>query len=291
MKYHKLKAGNNNMNRSENKIKQCFWCGSLDKENNHVSISEDVPPRWLSGEKKVRKSNCVPQCNECKNALALLDDSVVGYFNYGPGIDLEKIEGSNNFVNNKGLYARKINLYGNNDYAQANGCLLLWLRKLLVGLWYKEQETYFDGGMFLLAHWLTFDDAEMYISGVVTPTQVTINLLFDIDDEITGNDYLTEFYKKTPFDYTFVPSSRSGVPFPLQLLRFSIYGSFAGYCMYLPKFPIISPSSFSNMFGKPPYHLEKWIKGYPYFSPSTVVTLVNSIKNISAEEAAKRVRL
>jgi len=186
------------MSNPETNIKQCFWCGTFGNDKNHVSISEDVPPRWLSGEKKIKMSNCVPQCKECKNALALLDDSVVGYFKYGPGIDLEKVEGSNNFVNNKGLYARRINLNGNEDYAQANGCLLLWLRKLLVGLWYKEKGTYFDGGMFLLAHWLTFDDPEMYVSGVVTPTQVAINLLFDIDDEITGNDYQTEFYKKHP---------------------------------------------------------------------------------------------
>jgi len=279
------------MSSSENKFKQCFWCGTFGNEKNHVSVSEDVPPRWLSGEKKVKISNCVPQCKECKSALAQLDDSVVGYFKYGAAIDLDKVEGSNSFVNNKGLFARKINLNGNEDYAQSNGCLLLWLRKLLVGLWYKEKGTCFDGGMFLLAHWLKFDEPEMYVSGVVTPTQVILKLLFDIDDEITGNDYKAEFKRKTPFDYIFIPSSRSRVPFPIQLLRFSIYGSFAGYCMYLPKFPIISPSSFSNMVGKPPFYLEKWIKGYPYFPPSTVVTLVNSIKNISAEEAAKRVRL
>ena len=279
------------MNRSENKLKQCYWCGTFGNKKNHVTTSEDVPPRWLSGEKKVKILNCVPQCKECKNALALLDDSVVGYFKYGAAIDLEKVEGSNNFVNNKGLYARKIDLYGNKDYAQANGCLLLWLRKLLVGLWYKEKGTYFEGGMFLLAHWLTFNEPEMYVSGVVTPTKEVLKLLFDIDDEITGNDYQAEFKRKTPFNYTFVPPSRNEVPFPLQLLRFSIYGSFAGYCMYLPKFPIISPSSFSNIFGKPPYHLEKWIKGFPYIPPSIVVTLANSIKDISAEEAAKRVRL
>ena len=74
-------------------------------------------------------------------------------------------------------------------------------------------------------------------------------------------------------------------------MRFSIYGSFAGYCMYVPKVPAINPSLLSDLNNKTPYHFEKWIIGFPYIPPSTVVTLANSIKDITAEEAAKRVRL
>ena len=61
--------------------------------------------------------------------------------------------------------------------------------------------------------------------------------------------------------------------------------------MYIPKVPTNSLSLLPNLYGKPPYHFEKWVIGFPYIPPSTVVTLAKSIKDITAEEAAKRVRL
>src|SRR5215471_17659198 len=88
--------------RSYNKNIQCYWCGSSGDEKNRVTISEDVPPRWLTGIRTVKKKNCVPQCNECKNALALLDDAVNGYFRYGAGVDLEKVEKNTFQRRNKG---------------------------------------------------------------------------------------------------------------------------------------------------------------------------------------------
>jgi hypothetical protein len=279
------------MNNNEAEIKQCFWCGSFTTKENRVTVSEDVPPRWLSGIKKVIKSNCVPQCEECKVALSGLDESVNGYFKYGASIDLEKVKKTNNFLDNKGLYSRKIKLNGNEDFAQSNGCLLLWLRKLLVGLWCKEQGTYFNGGMFILAHWLSFDDPERYFSGAVTPTVKTLEILFDIDEQITGINTQAELEKRKPFNFTFVPSSKSGILFPLQLLRFSIYGSYTGYCLFVPEISESNLFILHNLFEKTPYYLKYWIRGFPYYPPSIVIALINSLKSISAEEVAKRVRV
>lgn len=278
------------MNRSKNELKQCFWCGSFDKENNHVTVSEDVPPRWLSGEKKVKKINCVPQCNECKNALSGLDDAVNGYFRYGAETDLEKVEQNTSWLNNKGVYARKIDLNGKEDYAQSNGCLLLWLRKLLVGLWYKENDTFFNGQTVILANWLSFDDNFFYISNIVTPKEISIKLQFNIDLEMIQNDYLTDFKMKTPFSFSFIPSSRSGVELPLQLLRFAIYGRYPGYCLYIPEMSESNLLKVFHLLEKDPLYIKYWLRGYPYYPPSDVVSMVNSLKSISAEEAAKRVR-
>jgi hypothetical protein len=271
--------------------KQCYWCGSLDNDSNHVTVSEDIPPRWLSGEKKVKEPNCIPQCEECKNALQGLDNAVNGYFKYGASIDIEKVKKYNDFVNNKGFNSRKINLNGSEDFVQSNGCLLLWLRKLLVGLWYKEKGTYYSGSMFILAHWLSFDDPEMYVSNTVTPTTKTLNILFDIDEQITGNNYKAESIRKTPFDFTFVPPSKSGILFPLQLLRFSIYGSYTGYCLFIPEVTEPNLLIAYNLFEQDPYYLKYWLKSFPYLSPSTVIALNNSLKSISAEEVTKRVRV
>jgi hypothetical protein len=270
--------------------KECYWCGSLDNDSNHVNISEDVPPRWLSGIKRVKEKNCVPQCNTCKNNLAVLDNAVNEYFRYGAGVNLDIVEQNNLFSNNKGVIARKINLHGKIDYAQSNGCLLLWLRKLLVGLWYKEKNNRFDGGMFILAPWLSFDDKDAYVANTVIPSEKARALLFDIDDYF-GYDYLYDNINKIPFKFSFISSSLIAIPAPLQLLRFSIYGSYCGYCLFIPKNVIISPLKFLTLVDKPPLYIEKWLKGYPYFKSSKVIELVNSLKSISPEEATKRVRL
>ena len=272
------------------KDKQCYWCGSLDNDSNHVNISEDVPPRWLSGIKKVKKENCVPQCETCKKDLAVLDYAVNEYFRYGAGVDLDKVERANLLSNNKGFGTRKINLNGNVDYAQSNGALLLWLRKLLVGLWYKEKNNRFDGGMFILAPWLSFDDKDAYVSNTVILSEKARALLFDIDDYF-GYDYLYDNMNKIPFKFSFISSSLIAIPAPLQLLRFAIYGNYCGYCLFIPKHEIISPLKFLTLVNKPPLYIEKWLKGYPYFKSSKVVELVNSLKSISPEEAVKRVRL
>jgi len=272
------------------KDKQCYWCGSLDNDSNHVNISEDVPPRWLSGIKKVKKANCVPQCETCKKNLAVLDYAVNEYFRYGAGVDLDKVERANLLSNNKGIGTRKFNLHGNIDYAQANGCLLLWLRKLLVGLWYKERNSHFDGEMFILAPWITFDNKEVYVSNILIPSKISWPLLLDIDD-FFRNDYNIEYTKNIPFRFTFIQSSQIDIPIPLKLLRFSIYGSFCGYCLFIPKHKIISPSVIFSLFNKPPLFIEKWLKGINYFSSSDVVKLTNSLKSISPEEASNRVRL
>jgi hypothetical protein len=270
--------------------KQCYWCGSLDNDNNHVNISEDVPPRWLSGIKKVKEENCVPQCETCKKNLAVLDNAVNEYFRYGAGVDLDIVEQNNSFSNNKGIIARKINLNGKIDYAQANGCLLLWLRKLLVGLWYKEKDYRFDGGMFILAPWITYDNKEVYVSNIAIPPEISRSLLRDIDDYF-GYDSEIEYINKIRFKYSFVNTSLIVVPKPLQLLRFSIFGSYCGYCLFIPKHKIISPAAFYSLSSKPPLYVEKWLKGIDYFSSSLVVDLTNSLKSISPEEAAKRVIL
>jgi hypothetical protein len=271
-------------------IKQCYWCGTIGDACNRVTISEDVPPRWLSGEKKVKEINCVPQCNICKKDLAVLDNAVNGYFKYGPGIDLNKIEKDNLWSNNKGFSARKIILNGNIDYAQSNGALLLWLRKLLVGLWYKEKNSRFDGGIFILAPWLSFDDQYFFMSQIVIPSNVSWSLLFDIDDFL-GFDYETESLKKIEFKYSFISSQQINLPAPLQLLRFAIYGSFCGYCLFFPGLDINNIQMLKPFFDYPPLYLEKWLKGFPYFASSMVVKLTDSLKSISPEEAARRVRL
>jgi len=270
--------------------KECYWCGSLDNDSNHVTISEDVPPRWLSGIKKVKKENCVPQCNTCKNNLAVLDNAVNEYFRYGAGVDLDIVEQNNTFSNNKGIIARKIDFHGKTDYAQSSDCLLLWLRKILVGLWYKEKDSYFDGGMFILAPWLSFDNKNSYVSNIVTPSEIARSLLFDIDDYF-GYDYLYDNMNKIPFKFLFINSSLIDIPAPLQLLRFAIYGSYCGYCLFIPKHEIISPLEFLTLFNKSPLYIEKWLRGYPYYQSSDVVKLVSSLKSVSPEEAAKRVRL
>jgi hypothetical protein len=270
--------------------KECYWCGSLDNDSNHVNINEDVPPRWLSGIKRVKEENCVPQCNTCKSNLAVLDNAVNEYFRYGAGVDLDIVEQNNTFSNNKGVIARKINFHGKTDYAQSNGCLLLWLRKLLVGLWYKEKDSRFDGGMFILAPWLSFDDKDFYMSNIVIPSEVSRSLLFNIDDYF-GYDYLYDNMNKISFKFLFINSSLINIPAPLQLLRFAIYGSYCGYCLFIPNIKNIDPIIFKPIVGYPPLYIEKWLRGYPYYQSSDVVKLVNSLKSISSEEAAKRVRL
>jgi hypothetical protein len=272
------------------KDKQCYWCGLFDSDNNPVTVSEDVPPRWLTGIKEVKEMNCVPQCEECKKGLNGLDDAVNGYFRYGPGIHLDKIERNTIRIKNKGVYARKINLNGKEDYAQSNGALLLWLRKLLVGIWYKEYDIRFDGTMYILTPWITYDNPDLYVSMIATPSIKSNELLAHIDEEFSI-DTLTGLVNKNPFKFIFIPSSHSVMPLPLQLLRFAIYGSFIGYCLYIPE-PIKSNLPIAlNMLGKPPLYIENWLKGFPYIPPSTVTVFVNSLKEISAEEAEKKVRL
>ena len=271
---------------------RCFWCGSYKSETSHVRVNEDVPPRWLSGEKKVKKSNCVPQCKECQNALAMLDDAVMGYFKSGVYKDMDKIEKNISFLNNKGIYARKIILNGKIDYAQSNGNLLLWLRKLLAGLWYKQYNKYFNSGMYILSHWLSFDDPDRYFSNTVTPTERTLEILFNIDEKIADVNYYEDCIKKVPFVYKFFSPSECGIPKPFQLLRFAIYGSYAGYCLYLPEITEIKDKNIlKEIYWRSPFYFEYWLKGYHAFSSSDVIKLVNSTKLITAEEAAKRVRV
>jgi hypothetical protein len=272
------------------KTKQCYCCGTLDNESKHVNISEDVPPRWLSGIKTVKKENCIPQCNTCRNNLAVLDNAVNEYFRYGAGVNLDIVEQNNLWTNNKSIGTRKINLNGNIDYAQSNGCLLLWLRKLLVGLWYKEKNSRFEGGMFVLVPWLSFDDSSLYVINTATPPEESRSLLFDIDDYFRY-DYILDSRMKIPFKFSFINSPLINIPAPLQLLRFAIYGRFCGYCLFIPNYEKVNPKIFFPFFDKPPLHIEKWLKGFPYYQSSDVVKLVNSLKSISAEEAATRVRL
>jgi hypothetical protein len=270
---------------------RCFWCGTFNNKTTHVRVNEDVPPRWLSGIKKVKRENCVPQCNECQDALAMLDDAVNGYFKSGAYVDMDRIESNISFLNNKGFYARKIKLNGNDDYVQSNYCLLLWLRKLLNGLWYKQNNTYFDGNIFILSHWLTIDNPSFYISNTVTPTREKLEILFDIDEKIIRYNYKLDFEKKIPFYYNFIPSSQSGVPLPLQLLRFAIYNSYAGYCLYMPEYTELNVLLANNAMGKAPYFINKWIKCCPAYPPSYIIKLVNTLKLISSEEAAKKVKI
>jgi hypothetical protein len=232
----------------------------------------------------------VPQCEECKNNLAKLDDAVNVYFRSGAGIHLDKVERSIAKTNNKGINARKINLNCNEDYAQSNGALLFWLRKLLVGLWYKYKNTYFDGEMIILAPWVTFDVPEIFVSGYATKPNELWAILFNIDIVITGSDYKKDCEEKTPFSFTFIPEYENVVPTPLQLLRFAIFGCFSGYCLYIPNTPMPSSSIISNMFGKAPLCIERWLKS-PYLTSPTVAELVNEHKSISAYEATNRVRV
>jgi hypothetical protein len=271
------------------KNKPCYWCGSLDNENNRVTKSEDVPPRWLSGIKKVKKENCVPQCNSCKNYLAMLDDSANWYFKYGANVDVEKVIQANFFSNNKGIGARKIDLNGKIDFAQANAALLLWLRKLLVGLWYKEKDDRFDGGMYILAPWLTFDDLNFYVSKMVIPSSLSWPLLLDIDD-FFGVNHNIDNTIKIPFEYAFIQSSRIKLPSPLQLLRFAIYENYCGYCLFFPKIDKGNHQAVLPFDRYPPLYIDKWLLGPQYFPSSFVVELENSLKPITSEEAAKRVR-
>jgi hypothetical protein len=107
---------------------------------------------------------------------------------------------------------------------------------------------------------------------------------------MTGNNYLTDSEIKNPFSFIFISPFRSGVELPLQLLRFSIYGSFPGYCLYIPE---VSGSNFLkafNLLEKDPLYVKYWLHSWPYLSPSVVIFLVNSLKSISAEEVARRVR-
>jgi hypothetical protein len=272
------------------KDKQCFWCGSLGNDTNPVTVSEDVPPRWLSGIKKVKKVNCVPQCEECKINLAVLDNAVNGYFKYGAAVDLDKVEKDTEWTKNKGIASRKIKLNGNDDYAQSNGSLLLWLRKLLVGVWYKEKGTRFDGLMLFLTSFLSFDNPDRYTNKIVKPLNVSMELLLNIDDALRYN-YLTDFVKKVPFTYTFFNESHNIVPSPLQLLRFGIYGSYVGYCLFIPASIGTNTKIFLPLYEKSPLYIDKWIYGYQYIRSSDVVKLVDSTKSITAEEATKRVRL
>jgi len=267
---------------------QCFWCGSFSKENNPVTVSEDVPPRWLTGEKKVKAKNCVPQCENCKIGLSGLDDAVNGYFRYGAEVDLDKVERHTIRINNKGTSARQIILHNNIDYAQSNGSLLLWLRKLLAGLWYKEKGTYYDGGMLFLTPWITFDDKDMYISHIVPSSTFLCDIIFNID-KFLGFNYEIDYQKKIPFCYNFDISKLSNIPKPLHLTRFSIYSRFIGYCLFLPKSLADNPFSFISLYNKPPLYVENWLKGFQFIPSTTVIELVKSLKNISADEAAKRV--
>jgi len=272
------------------KIKPCFWCGSLDNENNHVTISEDVPPRWLSGITKVKEKNCVPQCEKCKKDLALLDNAVSDYFRYGAGVHLDKVEHSNLLSKNKSFVSRKIILNGNTDYVQANGCLFLWLRKLLSGLWYKENNNRFNGLMLILAPWLSFNEDYFFICNKVIPSNFSYNLLLDIDEYI-GYIHIIDDINKVPFKYTFIQSSKKlSIISPLQLLRFAIYENFCGYCLFIPDKIIGNTSILSNYFDKPPLYIYSWLKS-SYCDSSFIVNLTNSLKLNTTEEVTKRVRL
>jgi len=267
--------------------KPCYWCGTFDDDTNHVTISEDVPPRWLSGIKSVKEANCVPQCETCKKDLALLDNAVNDYFRYGAKVDLDKVERSNSSSNNKGYIARKILLNGNIDYAQSNGSLLLWLRKLLSGLWYKKNDNRFNGLMLILAPWITFDDGYFFVSNTVIPKNVSLSLLFSIDEHFNyihnGNDT-----NNSDFKYTFINSSLLYVPEPLQLIRFAIYEK-CGYCLYIPEEILNDNSILSLFFNKPPLYISHWLR-CDYRDSQFVVDLLKSQKSITPEEATKRVR-
>jgi hypothetical protein len=260
--------------RNRIKDKQCYWCGTFDSDNNPVTVSEDVPSRWLTRIKEVKEINCVPQCEECKKSLNGLDDAANGYFRYGPGINLDKIARNTKRVKNKGIYARKIILNGKEDYAQSNGVLLLWLRKLLVRVWYKEYDKRFNGSMFILTLWITYDSPELYVSKIAIPSIKTNNLLAYIDEEFSI-DTLTGLINIKSFKFNFIPPSHSGVPLPLQLLRFAIYGSFIGYCLYIPETSENILPILINIHRKPPLYIENWLIGFPYIPPSTVTGLVN----------------
>ena len=223
--------------------------------------------------------------------LAMLDDAVVGYFKSGVYKDMDKVEKNISFVNNKGIYVRKIILDEKIDYAQSNVNLLLWLRKLLAGLWYKQYNSFFGGQMFILSHWITFDDPTMYISNSVPTTRKIIDILFDLDEEFTGVSYIENSSKKETFSYRFIPSSISGVSSPFHLLRFAIYGSYVGYCLYLTEISKQNLFTVFNMQGNAPLFLENWLMCFPAYPPSFVIKLVNNTKAITPEEAAKRVRV
>jgi len=268
--------------------KPCFWCGSFNTENNHVTISEDVPPRWLSGIKSVKEANCVPQCERCKKDLALLDNAVNDYFRYGAKVDLDKVERSNSSSNNKGYIARKIFLNGNIDYAQSNGSLLLWLRKLLSGLWYKKNDNRFNGLMLILAPWITFDDGYFFVSKTVISKYDSMSLLFNIDEQFNFNNYEMN-NNKSHFKYTFINSPLLYIPEPLQLLRFSIFEEKFGYCLFIPETYIYNTSIISLFYDKPPLYIKNWIR-CDYQKTSFVVDLLNSQRSITPEEATKRVR-
>jgi len=268
--------------------KPCFWCGAFDNDNNHVTISEDVPPRWLSGIKKVKEVNCVPQCETCKNNLAPLDYAVNDYFRYGAKVDLDKVERSSLLSNNKGIVSRKIILNGNIDYAQSNGCLLLWLRKLLSGLWYKKNEKRFNGLMLILAPWLSFDDEFFFISKTVIPSKYSWNLLFDIDEHFNIVHNISNT-NNCPFNYLFINSPLLYVPEPLQLLRFAIFEKKCGYCLFIPETIIGNTSVLSLFFEKPPLYINHWLR-CDYRDSSFIVDVLNSQKIVTPEEAAKRVR-
>jgi hypothetical protein len=144
--------------------------------------------------------------------------------------------------------------------------------------------------MFLLTSFLSFDDPDRYTNKIVKPLNVSMELLLNIDDAL-GINYLTDHMKKFPFTYTFFNESHNIVPLPLQLLRFGIYGSYVGYCLFIPASIGTNTEIFLPLFEKPPLYIDKWIYGFPYIYSSDVNKLVDSNKLISAEEAAKRVRL
>ena len=270
------------------KNKPCYWCGSLDNENNRVTKSEDVPPRWLSGIIEVKEINCVPQCETCKKNLASLDNAVSDYFRFGAKANLDKVERSNLRSNNKGYVSRKIILNGNTDYAQSNGSLLLWLRKLLSGLWYKKNDNRFNGLMLILAPWLSFDDDFFFISKSVVPSEISWSLLVDIEKHFNFV-HNTEDTNKCPFNYTFLNSPLIYVPEPLQLIRFAIFEEKCGYCLFIPETIKDDTSILSLFFDKPPLYINYWLR-CDYRDSSFAVDLLNSQKSITPEEAAKRVR-
>jgi len=271
------------------KDKPCYWCGSYDNDNNQVTISEDVPPRWLSGIKKVKEINCVPQCETCKNNLAPLDYAVNDYFRYGAKVDLDKVERANLRSNNKGYVSRKIILNGNIDYAQSNGCLLLWLRKLLSGLWYKKNDNRFNGLMLILAPWLSFEDKYFFVCQTVIPKEVSRSLLSNIEKHLNFVHEVRDTNKE-PFKYTFINSPLLYVPEPFQLLRFEILDDKCGYCLFIPEIIEADTSILSSFSDKPPLYINHWLR-CDYQNSSFAVDLLNSQKSITLEEVTKRVRL
>ena len=265
--------------------KQCYWCGSFGNDANPVTISEDVPPRWLSGVKKIKEINCVPQCELCKKALKPLDTAVVDYFKYGAKIDLSKVERSNELTNNRGFKARKVILNGSEDFILPNGTLALWLRKLLVGIWYKDKGKYFEGSILTLAPWITWDDPDLSVSNIIIPSSESKALYSDIDAQIIGNDQ--QCYEQTiPFTSTFIHASRCGVPMPLELLRFSIYAKYFGYCLYIPSAVTANPPAMPSYLS-----IRRWSKCFPYIPPEKIGGLLAGTKSITNEEAVARVRL